>query len=173
MLHAQCIEDAVHAHILYTSFYGQSSKIFETCSGIRQGAASSVFLFIVFINDLIKYLKRKCIEEPLIGTMHSLLHADDTAIISTNRLLFITKCNHMLDYFPTNKLGLNLGKSGYMIINGKAADIKCMITLNNGILLYKSKIIYLGAIFSDTGNINNDIQLHIAEKTIQYHSEVQ
>ena len=156
------------------NFYGQTSKRFETCSGIRQGAASSVFLFIVFINDLINYLKTKCIEEPLIGNMHSLLHADDTAIISTNRLLFIEKCNHMLVYFHTNKLGLNLGKSGYMIINGKPCDKKCTLKLNNGTLLYKSKIIYLGALFSDTGNMNNDIGLHIAEKrpniTVKYNN---
>ena len=146
------------------NFYGQSTSRFETCSGIRQGAASSVFLFIVFINDLICYLKNKCIEEPLIGTMHSLLHADDTAILSTDRDLFIKKCNHMLDYFERNKLGLNLGKSGYMIINGKAKDIKCTLTLQNGSLHYKQQMTYLGAIFSDAYNINKDISLYIAEK---------
>ena len=146
------------------SFYGQFSELFETCTGIRQGAASSVLLFIVFINDLIIYLKSKCVDEPLIDNLHCLLHADDTAILSTERSLFIRKCNYMLEYLNENKLGLNLGKSGYLIINGKDADTKSTINLNNGSLKYKKSVIYLGAIISDSGNINNDIQLHINDK---------
>jgi len=146
------------------SFYGQFSELFETCTGIRQGAASSVLLFIVFINDLIIYLKSKCVDEPLIDNLHCLLHADDTAIISTERSLFIDKCNHMLDYFSDNKLGLNLGKSGYLIINGKDADDKSTLILNNGSLKYKKSVIYLGATISDSGNINNDIQIHTNDK---------
>ena len=56
--------------------------------------------------------------------MHVLLHADDTLIVSTDRLLFKKKCNIMLDYFMENKLRLNLGKSGYLLINGKRNDKK-------------------------------------------------
>ena len=69
----------------------------------------------------------------------------------------------MLDYFARNKLGRNLGKSGYMIINGKLGDVKCTLTLQTGTLCYKQQLTYLEAIFSDTGNINNDIMLYIAE----------
>ena len=59
------------------------SDSFATSSGIRQGASSSVFLFILFINDLIDYMKQNCVEEPLIRMMHCLLH--DTVILSTNQ----------------------------------------------------------------------------------------
>ena len=48
------------------SFGAEFSNEFKTYTGIRQGAPSSVFLFIVFMDDLISYLKRYCIEEPLI-----------------------------------------------------------------------------------------------------------
>ena len=146
------------------SFYGQMSDRFETSTGIRQGASSSVFLFIVFINDLIIYLKVKCVEEPLINNMHSLLHADDTAILSTNRKLFIIKCNHMLQYFCDNQLGLNLGKSGYLIINAKNNDLKTTIHLDNGCLEYKNHVVYLGGFISDTGNIDTDVSLYLKEK---------
>ena len=57
-----------------------------------------MFLFILFIDDLITYLKANCAEEPLIGLMHCLLHADDTAVISTDRELFIKKRNIMTIY---------------------------------------------------------------------------
>ena len=97
------------------SFYNNVSDKFETSTGIRQAASSSVLLFLVFIN----FLKSKCIEEALIHTMHSLLHADDTAILSTQRHLFVIKCNTMLQYFRENKLKLNIGKSAYLIINPK------------------------------------------------------
>jgi len=101
------------------------SKNFPTYTGIRQGASSSVYLFIIFIDDLISYLKVNCVEEPIIGIMHCLLHADDTAVISTRRDLFILKCNAMIRYFDDNKLSLNLSKSAYMIINGAPKMILC------------------------------------------------
>ena len=143
------------------SFYGQNSDKFETSSGIRQGASSSVFLFIVFINDLILYLKNRCVIEPLIHNLHSLLHADDTAILSTNRDLFRTKCNHMLQYFHDNQLSLNLSKSGYLIINPKSNDLKTTIYLKNGPIEYKNQMVYLGGVISDTGNIDNDVSLYL------------
>ena len=68
-------------------------------------------LFIGFIDDLVEYLETRCEPEPFIDMLHCLLHADDTTILSTNRDLFIVKCNAMLDYFTDNELKLNLSKS--------------------------------------------------------------
>ena len=79
-------------------------------------------------------MKAHCIPEDIIDTLHVLLHADDTIIISTSENSFIQKCNMMLNYFADNKLRLNLGKSGYIIIDGKG---KCnKLLLNNGYLQY-------------------------------------
>ena len=133
-------------------------------SGIRQGAPSSSCLFIVFINDLIDYTRNRCTREPLIESMHVLLHADDTLILSTDRSLIIKKCNMMLEYFQENKLKLNVGKSGYLISNGKSINPKKSLCLNNGFLCYKNEITYLGLIISDTGNISGDIKLNIESK---------
>ena len=78
----------------------------------------------------------------------------------------------MLKYFEENKLKLNLDKSGYLIINGKHIDIKNLLYLDNGLLKYKSEIVYLGLIFSDTGKIGNDIKKNIQSKrsniTVKY-----
>ena len=84
------------------------------------------------MNDLIDYIQIRCECEPVIETMHALLHADETLILSTERPLFIKKGNFMLDYFEENKLKLNLGKSGYLIIKGKNKDTKESIYLKNG-----------------------------------------
>ena len=66
----------------------------------------------------------------------------------------------MLEYFKENSLSLNLSKSAYLTINGKECDPKNTIKLNNGILEYKSKVTYLGAIISDGGNLKCDVKLY-------------
>ena len=146
------------------SMKGKYSTAFPTESGIRQGAASSSLLFIAFINDLIDFIKENCDSEPLIDSLHCLLHADDTLIISTSRSLFIKKCNLMNEYFDNNQLRLNLGKSGYMIIKGKKEDMKCRIELNKGHLNYKKELTYLGVIIGDTGRLKEDIINSLEDK---------
>ena len=105
------------------------SEKFRTFTGIRQGAASSTLLFIGFIDDLIDYLEERCPPEPLLDMLHCLLHADDTAIVSTNRENFVNKCDHMLHYFDANELKLNFSKCEYLIVNGKGEDTKDSLTL--------------------------------------------
>ena len=145
--------------------YGnECSEKFRTFTGIRQGAASSTLLFIGFIDDLVDYLEERCTSEPFIDTLHCLLHADDTAIISTNRSDFVTKCNHMLQFFDENELKLNFSKCEYLIINGKEGDVKEALKLSNGLLIYKSVVKYLGMKISDTGSMKFDIELNIESK---------
>ena len=153
-----------------------ASEEFRTYSGIRQGAPSSVLLFIFFMDELVAHLQRSCIEEPLIKAMHCLLHADDTAIVSTNRELFIKKCNAMVDYFNENNLSLNLPKSSYLIINGGDGDFKTNLQLNFGVLEYQSTSVYLGGVVSDTGSLKYDIEKYVNGKrpniTIKYNNFV-
>ena len=54
------------------SMNGKYSHRFETKCGIRQGAPSSSWLFIVFIDDLIKFLRENCDPEPLLNRIHCL-----------------------------------------------------------------------------------------------------
>ena len=124
---------------------------FRTWTGIRQGATSSTLLFIGFIDDLVDYLEEHCQPEPILDVLHCLLHADDTAIVSTNREQFVIKCNLMLDYFEANELKLNFSKCEYLIINGKEEDLKTPLELNYGALKYKSVVRYLGMRISDSG----------------------
>ena len=116
------------------------------------------------MNDLFGHLVMHCEEEIIIKSIHALIHADDTVIISSNREKFIKKCNHMIDFFDVNSLRLNIQKSFYMIINGKSDVIKTGIRLKSGILKYKSSIIYLGTVFSDSGVHLSDIKSFIDSK---------
>ena len=82
--------------------------IFLTYSGIKQGTPSSVILFIIFMDDFIDTIRGKCVDEQMICLLRILLHADDTAVLSTNKALFIRKCNVLMDAFKEKKVSLNL-----------------------------------------------------------------
>ena len=129
--------------------------------GIRQGAASSVLLFNSYINDLFNFLKHSCVDEDILGDIHTLIHADDTIIISTNRNLFIHKCNAAMSFFNERQLPINFKKSSYLIINPGKDDLKSNLILANGILKYSSVIEYLGVIVTDEGSIKNDIKRYL------------
>ena len=140
------------------------SDVFQTYSGIKQGAPSSVILFVIFMDGFIDVVREKCIREQVIELLHILLHADDTAVLSTNRLLFIKKCNVLLAAFKEKKVSLNLGKSGFLVINPKNQDDRCNIKLESGWLKYCSSYVYLGVIFSDNGAVSTDVNLHVCQR---------
>ena len=105
-------------------------KLSQAYTGIKQGASSSVILFIAFLDDIINILKERCTPEPIIETLHCLLHADDTLVLSTSREAFIKKCNILVETIHEKKMSLNYKKSGYMIINPMCdSDIKCDIKI--------------------------------------------
>ena len=67
---------------LYSNTNVKLHKIgnFRSTVGIRQAAASSVYIFIIFINGLFKYLRDRF----TVHHIHNLIHADDTVILDTN-----------------------------------------------------------------------------------------
>ena len=92
------------------------------------------------------------------------MHTDDTVVLSTSRNQFIYKCNTLINEFMLKKLSLNLSKSGFMIISPDSEADRCNIKLNSGWLKYKVNFTYLGAIFSDQGTVNHDLNLHVYSK---------
>ena len=140
------------------------SEIFLTHSGIKQGAPSSVILFIIFMDNFIDIVRSKCIKEQVIGFLHILLHADDTAVLSTTRFLFIKKCNTLIAAFKQKKVSLNMKKSGFLVINPSNSGDRSDIRLDNGWLTYCNTFVYLGAIFSDNGAVSYDVNLHVAQR---------
>ena len=141
------------------------SEIFQTHTGIKQGAPSSVTLFLIFMDGFIAVLREKCVEETIIENLHILLHADDTIVLSTKRDLFIEKCNILIAAFTAKKLSLNIGKSGFMVINPSNPLDRVDIKLAKGWLCYTKVFVYLGVTFSDQGTIAEDIRLHVESKS--------
>ena len=111
--------------------FGKLSESFETYTRIKQGASSSVILFIAFLDDVIDHLKEKCVPEQILGDLHCLLHADDTLLLSTDRELFKIKCNTLIETVKNKKMSMNSSKSGYMIINPKKEDLRNDLKLDD------------------------------------------
>ena len=84
--------------------FGKVSDVFQTYTGIKQGASSSVILFIAFMDEVIDVLKERCVDEPITHKLHCLLHADDKLVLSTDKELFINKCNILIDSFQKKKM---------------------------------------------------------------------
>ena len=116
------------------------------------------------MDGLFGHLEEKCSLEVLLVSIHTLIHADDTILLSTDRNKFIKKCNEMMNYFHANGLSLNLDKSGYMIINPKENDLKTCIILRSGVLKYKSVIEYLGVFVTDTASLQHDVKVFVDKK---------
>ena len=146
--------------ICVINFQGELSSSFRMERGVRQGAAS---LFITFMDGLFQHLEETCSLETLLSDIHTLVHTDDAIILSTDRLKFIQKCNELLRFFDMHHLKLNLGKSGYFIINLKENDVKHYIILESGFLKYKSEIEYLGVIVTNIGVIVTDIGVIVTD----------
>ena len=102
-----CLKSLYAYTMCVIKFKGVFSEIFCMLRGIRQGAPSSVLLFNAFIDGLFEYLEKKCENEELLQDIHTLIHADDTIVISTDRSKFIEKCQHTKSFFDMNKLKLN------------------------------------------------------------------
>ena len=109
--------------------FGKLSEVFEMHTGIKQGASSSVIFFITFLDDIIDGIKEKGAAEPIISDLHCLLHADDTLLSSTNRDLFVKKCDILIDLFLAKKMSINCKKTCYMVINGMQVDLKYKLKL--------------------------------------------
>ena len=57
------------------------AAVVTATAGVRQGAPSSCLLFIIYIDQMVKMLRREIGEDGFLGTLHSLLLMDDAVIM--------------------------------------------------------------------------------------------
>ena len=98
----------------YVQYNQISSSTRQISCGVPQGSVLGPLLFIIYTNDINKAIKNKCI-----------IFADDTTIYTTGhdmQTLFNNMnedLKQLSDWFKTNKLSLNIGKTNYIIFTLK------------------------------------------------------
>ena len=137
---------------------------FKSTVGIRQGAASSVYIFIIFINGLFKYLRDRFTVHHMLGKIHNLIHADDTVILDTNMNNMKLKIAATIEFFRSINQNINSGKTKYMIIDNNSNKLKSELLINNIKISYSTKEKYLGHYIRDDNSMRKSIELDIGER---------
>ena len=132
---------------------------FRTTAGIRQGASSSVYLFIVFINGLFQWLRDRFPDNVILGKIHNLIHADDTIILATSLDTLKQKVEATIDFYKKIEQSINIGKAKYMIIDSKKNYSRDKLVINDWAISYSSEEKYLGHYITDDNSMPKSIQL--------------
>ena len=85
------------------AFYAVTHSVIGTAlvtatAGLKQGAPTSVILFIIFINDYIKLVKDTCGVDGFLSWLHLLVLMDDTVLLSTTRRGMLAKLQLLNQY---------------------------------------------------------------------------
>ena len=129
----------------------QETGTFTATRGIRQGASSSVYIFIIFINELFEHLR-------------NLIHADDTILLDTNYAVLKSKIVSTFCFFKDIDQTPNLGKTKYMSMGNICNHPKEDMNINNTIIEYTSKEKHLCHYLTDDNVLKNSILQDIEER---------
>ena len=131
--------------------------------GVRQGAPSSGYLFVIFLDKLIRMIRSEFPNDGYLSWLSCLLYMDDLLLLSTSRTNLEKKFEVVIQFCNTYGMSLNLTKSKMMVINGDEMD-KIPISRNNITINWCNEYIYLGCFFKENGNTNECIKSHADSK---------
>ena len=99
----------------------------------------------------------------ILETLHLLVHADDTTIISSTRYMAERKIKTLMTYCKSYHISLQLSKCEFIVVNGDACD-KEDIIIDSGKIRNVDNITLLGSKISESGRIQNDLNLHMQNR---------
>ena len=135
------------------------TAVIDATIGVRQGSPSSCLLFIIYMDVMVRMLKRAFESDGFLGALHALLLMDDTVILSTNRQMCEAKLRVVIEYCKDFGMEINTKKTKYFVINGSRTD-RMELEVDGVNVGYCSRYLYLGAWFTDSGKISDVIKLH-------------
>ena len=152
---------------------GVNPEWFEVQSGVRQGCVISPFLFIIAVDYLMKLSQRNYklgLRWNLTTRLNYLAYADDIA-------LFATKHTGLQDFTNTlsaeaNSIGLRINVNKTKIMRAgvhKQSIPNQQITIGGKQLEYVSEFPYLGAMVTESGGSDLDVDSRIRKATMAYY----
>ena len=139
--------------------------------GVRQGSPTSCFLFVMYVNDLIRNLKEKCAPDGFLKCLHVLMLMDDTVILATSRERLIDKLNILNDFCDTYGMIMNESKTKFMVINGSQHD-KLSLRIGDIVIQHCDQYVYLGSVFTADGSTLSSLRAQVADKIKHFHKLV-
>ena len=136
--------------------------VISTSIGVRQGAASSCLLFIIFLDVMVKMINQSE-NDGFLMSLHCLLLMDDTVLLATSRQKLIKKFQIVQCFCREYGMSINISKTKFMVINGDGGDQRPIIS-NGTTVKYCRYYLYLGAYITDDGNYKSAIDLHVKDK---------
>jgi hypothetical protein len=129
----------------FVSYNGITSKTGSLAYGVPQGSVLGPLLFIIYTNDL-----------PFCSTSGCILFADDTTIYRTGKdidKLYNTLQNdidQLCEWFRSNRLSLNAGKTNYMLFyNKQTVHSTKNIIVDNNPINHANSVKFLGVIIDE------------------------
>ena len=139
------------------------SVIVTSTSGVRQGSPTSCFLFILFVNVLIRMIKERCQPDGFLRWLHILMLMDDTIIFATSRARLLEKLEILHEYCESHGMLVNQPKTKFMVVNGDAAD-RQPIGWYGIVIKHCIQYNYLGSIFTEDGSVPSSLKEHCADR---------
>lgn len=143
--------------------YGNISDARKTEHGVPQGTVLGPTLFILYINDIVKAIKKCDVQ----------LFADDTLVYVTgDRMDDILKLlnedlNNLLQWLNNNSLQINTNKTKMMIIkskHNKSQESSASVKISNEIIERVNRFKYLGCVIDENLTFSDHAK-YISNKT--------
>lgn len=139
------------------------STTINTSLGVKQGAATSCLLFIIYVDRMIKMINACSTSDDFLGNLHTLLLMDDTVLLATNRKRLKTKFEIVQNFCNEYGMTINIKKTKFMVINGDLYDKNDIFS--EGIhVQHTYDYIYLGSPITEDGNYASCLRIHVKEK---------
>ena len=151
------------------AMYKSTKHVFKSCvinakRGVKQGGSSSGLLFVIYMDCLTKLIRDAHPQDDgFLGSLHSLMLMDDTAILASSRAVMKKRIEGLIDFCRKYEMVINEGKTKLMVINGNKDDRMEIITSNGIVIRHTDTYVYLGSPISESGSMKNDLDLHAAQ----------
>ncbi len=100
----------------------KSTATIDASIGVRQEAPSSCLLFLLYIDQMVRMLKRAVQTDGFLGSLHTLLLMDDAVILTTSRDMCVKKLNVICNFCRKSGMVINENKTKFFVINGEDHD---------------------------------------------------
>ena len=144
------------------------TAIISATIGVRQGSPTSCFLFVLFVNTLIRMIKERCPRDGFLGWLHVLMLMDDTVILATSRECLMSKLNILCDFCSSHGMMINEGKTKFMAVNGNDQERR-RINIQGLAIDHCKSYVYLGAVFTSDGSVKSSLEEHCRQKLNCFH----